>query len=297
MNDIALDAACDTMFARLVDGKPTELAGLGEVSIKPYAAYAGRDPRSGKTVEVPAKRRALFRVAAEARAQLDTRGAPARTDFGALVGRAAAGELVVVGALGLLRVVHAWGASGRDPETGTIVEIPSRSVIAFRASRTLEAALDGNRPATIAEKVVTELMAMPVAIAPPARSALARMPATWPVIEDLDSAQAVHEAICEQRGVEPGKVFAAVTEPDADPDSVDLWALVSRDRDPIVVRTRGNRSAELRLSGWLGATQVLARLATLARDRVLAPGDLRRLVARLDAAAPGVVWAWPALPF
>ncbi len=45
----------------LVAGGGAEFRGFGSFRVQRYAAYTGRNPRTGEDVEVPAQRRALFR--------------------------------------------------------------------------------------------------------------------------------------------------------------------------------------------------------------------------------------------
>jgi nucleoid DNA-binding protein len=305
MTGTEIDAWAETALERLKIHRSVRLAGLGEFTVKEYKAYEGRNPRTGKVVQVPGKQLPFFRLSQPARVRANGDGQRVSGDFGDLLERAIAEETVVLGVLGLLVVRHKPGVTSRDPQTGHLVEVPPRSVVTYCTSNTLKRSLNGARPETIPAGALAELMAMPLAIDPratTARSLVTALAKDFPearlLVEDRELAQERHSAVCRQYGLASGEVFASVNDGD-DPDDADWWALVSRDADPLVARTRDRRRPELRLSRWLAATKVMARLVAVAGDRVLAPADLRRLVAHLEASAPGVAWAWPShiLPF
>lgn len=46
----------------LIDGERVEIRGFGSFKIKEYAGYAGRNPKSGQSVEVAPKRLPFFRA-------------------------------------------------------------------------------------------------------------------------------------------------------------------------------------------------------------------------------------------
>ena len=55
----------------LARGERVELRGFGSFTVKEYAPRVGRNPRTGETVQVPAKRRPNFRSGIELRRRLN----------------------------------------------------------------------------------------------------------------------------------------------------------------------------------------------------------------------------------
>jgi len=55
----------DTMTAALGRGDGIEIRGFGSFSVRAYKAYEGRNPRTGESVPVPAKRLPFFKVGKE----------------------------------------------------------------------------------------------------------------------------------------------------------------------------------------------------------------------------------------
>jgi integration host factor subunit beta len=57
----------DSMVEALVRGEGIEIRGFGSFTVRPYKPYAGRNPRTGEPVHVPAKRLPFFKVGKELR--------------------------------------------------------------------------------------------------------------------------------------------------------------------------------------------------------------------------------------
>lgn len=283
-----MDRAAETALQAMVAKGKARLPGLGELVVREMRAYTGRDPRAGKTVSVPAKRLPSFVPDMAARAFVNQGGVAPTGAFAAAVEQASSGERVVLGPLGRLRVI-------RKPAAGDLV--PARAVMTLHWSVTLKRALAGERPTTIPEAEVTAWLGRPFDVKVPKQLG-AYLKRELPQIRPSDDvAQAEHEALCELNDERPGTVFAAITDGETPPEDRDHWALVGKAADPLVVRTQGPRSPEVRLSAWLRAMTALRALSDLAKDRVLAPADARRVLAHVDAMAPGVADIWDALPY
>jgi integration host factor subunit beta len=74
------DAVVTAVFERITDalvrGERVELRGLGTFGVKQRAAHAGRNPKTGAPVEVPARKAPFFRMGTELRAILNPHAAP-----------------------------------------------------------------------------------------------------------------------------------------------------------------------------------------------------------------------------
>jgi integration host factor subunit beta len=68
----------DTMTAALVRGEGIEIRGFGSFTIRSYDAYQGRNPRSGRPVQVKAKRLPFFKVGKELRDRVNPTRAAAQ---------------------------------------------------------------------------------------------------------------------------------------------------------------------------------------------------------------------------
>lgn len=55
----------DTLKTALIDGDRVEIRGFGSFKVKEYPSYAGRNPKTGQTVDVISKRLPFFRVGKE----------------------------------------------------------------------------------------------------------------------------------------------------------------------------------------------------------------------------------------
>ncbi len=74
----------DQMTQALKRGERIEIRGFGSFTSKSYDAYTGRNPRTGETIHVPAKRLPFFKVGKELKERVDyppnARGMSARYD-------------------------------------------------------------------------------------------------------------------------------------------------------------------------------------------------------------------------
>ena len=66
-----VDIFFDEIAERLADGGRVELRGFGAFSTREREARQGRNPRTGETVEVPAKRVPYFQPGKEMRARIN----------------------------------------------------------------------------------------------------------------------------------------------------------------------------------------------------------------------------------
>jgi integration host factor subunit beta len=65
------------MTEALQRGDRIEIRGFGSFTSKSYEAYTGRNPRTGETIHVPAKRLPFFKVGKELKERVDyPRGRP-----------------------------------------------------------------------------------------------------------------------------------------------------------------------------------------------------------------------------
>jgi integration host factor subunit beta len=72
-----VNALFASLTEALVKGERIELRGFGVFSVKPYAAREGRNPRTGATVAVAAKKVPRFKVSKELRRRVDGQEAAA----------------------------------------------------------------------------------------------------------------------------------------------------------------------------------------------------------------------------
>ena len=69
-----VNAILNTMTTALSDGGRVELRGFGALSVRGRPARAGRNPRTGEAVEVPAKAGPFFKSGKELRERLNASG-------------------------------------------------------------------------------------------------------------------------------------------------------------------------------------------------------------------------------
>lgn len=74
--ELVVNCVFDTMTEALQRGEGIEIRGFGSFTVRPYKPYAGRNPRTGATVEVPAKRRPFFKVGKELKELVNQSRAP-----------------------------------------------------------------------------------------------------------------------------------------------------------------------------------------------------------------------------
>lgn len=64
----------ETMIEALAKGDNIEIRGFGSFVIKHYRSYEGRNPKSGKKIEVAPKKLPFFKVGKELREQVNSHG-------------------------------------------------------------------------------------------------------------------------------------------------------------------------------------------------------------------------------
>ncbi len=63
--EMVVNCVFDTMTDALRGSEGIEVRGFGSFTVRPYKPYAGRNPRTGQPVTVPAKRLPFFKVGKE----------------------------------------------------------------------------------------------------------------------------------------------------------------------------------------------------------------------------------------
>ncbi len=63
--EMVVNCVFETMTEALRRGEGIEIRGYGSFTVRPYKPYAGRNPRTGQPVPVPAKRLPFFKVGKE----------------------------------------------------------------------------------------------------------------------------------------------------------------------------------------------------------------------------------------
>ena len=62
---VIVDTFFDSLKESLIRGGGVEIRGFGRFSVRSYREYKGRNPKTGRTVEVPSKRLPFFKVGKE----------------------------------------------------------------------------------------------------------------------------------------------------------------------------------------------------------------------------------------
>jgi len=121
-----VNAVFDAMLAALVRGERIEIRGFGSFSVKERRARSARNPKTGKTVQVPDRRTLSFTVGKELRDRLNPDG----VEQGGRVEK-------VGGAPGVSQVARAEGGRRRglereigevEPLVGASAEVPRYGV-------------------------------------------------------------------------------------------------------------------------------------------------------------------------
>lgn len=71
-SSIIVDTFFDCMKQSLQSGNRVEIRGLGSFKLKEYEGYSGRNPKTGKMVEVSPKRLPFFRAGKELKEYLNS---------------------------------------------------------------------------------------------------------------------------------------------------------------------------------------------------------------------------------
>lgn len=61
----------DSLTEAMINGERIEIRGFSSFFIKEYAGYTGRNPKTGKQVQVPAKKMPFFKPGKELRERVD----------------------------------------------------------------------------------------------------------------------------------------------------------------------------------------------------------------------------------
>src|SRR5512135_1327397 len=69
--ELAVNTAIESMAKSFADNGRVELRGLGSIKVKDYGGYSGRNPRTGKVVEVQAKKLPFFKIGKELKERLN----------------------------------------------------------------------------------------------------------------------------------------------------------------------------------------------------------------------------------
>ena len=62
-----IDTILESMTNALTNGENIEIRGFGSITIKHYESYTGRNPKTGKEIEVKAKKLPFFKVGKDLR--------------------------------------------------------------------------------------------------------------------------------------------------------------------------------------------------------------------------------------
>ena len=75
-SEIVVTAVFERIVQALVKGERVELRGLGTFAVRQRGPRTGRNPKTGATVEVPARKAPFFRMGKELRAILNPGAVP-----------------------------------------------------------------------------------------------------------------------------------------------------------------------------------------------------------------------------
>lgn len=67
----AVHAICDAIKETLKQGNRVEVRGFGSFVVRSYPAYSGRNPKTGESIQVAAKKLPFFKVGKELKVQLN----------------------------------------------------------------------------------------------------------------------------------------------------------------------------------------------------------------------------------
>ncbi|HYO92886.1 MAG TPA: HU family DNA-binding protein [Polyangiaceae bacterium] len=70
--EMVVNCVFESMTEALKRGEGIEIRGYGSFTVRPYKPYAGRNPRTGQPVPVPAKRLPFFKVGKELKELVNT---------------------------------------------------------------------------------------------------------------------------------------------------------------------------------------------------------------------------------
>lgn len=265
-------AVAEDVFAKLVAGESAEIPDLGEIMIREYKAYEGRNPRTGETVSVPRKRLPFFMTNAALREHFNGGGRAPTTPWVAAMVADMTSNPVVFGRVGVFGVVRKEEAAARDPSTGSEVVIPQRTIVTFRPSRQLKRRLNEQPEPKITESASVDEM-------------LARLPTNLPrTLAQLDTALG-------RLGI--SHRVAGLVEPAQREVDDEIVLTVDSDDEPVWYRE--GRSAVRRdledevkfpIARWAGDMLVVAAVRSVASEGMLSEDAIARVLARLGSDGP-----------
>jgi integration host factor subunit beta len=69
--EVVVNTIFQSMKDALVEGDRIEIRGFGSIKVKNYTSYTGRNPKTGESIMVPAKKLPFFKVGKELRERVD----------------------------------------------------------------------------------------------------------------------------------------------------------------------------------------------------------------------------------
>lgn len=69
--EVVVNTVFQSMKDALVKGDRIEIRGFGSIKVKSYASYTGRNPKTGQSIKVPAKKLPFFKVGKKLRERVD----------------------------------------------------------------------------------------------------------------------------------------------------------------------------------------------------------------------------------
>ncbi|MEJ5375873.1 MAG: integration host factor subunit beta [bacterium] len=78
--EVVVNTVFQSMKDALVRGDRIEIRGFGSIKVKNYASYTGRNPKTGQSIKVPAKKLPFFKVGKELKERVDMKPATARKE-------------------------------------------------------------------------------------------------------------------------------------------------------------------------------------------------------------------------
>jgi integration host factor subunit beta len=78
--EVVVNTVFQSMRDALVKGDRIEIRGFGSIKVKNYASYTGRNPKTGQSIKVPAKKLPFFKVGKELRERVDMKPSRGRKE-------------------------------------------------------------------------------------------------------------------------------------------------------------------------------------------------------------------------
>lgn len=70
--ELIMDEIFDSMMASLAKGDKVEIRGFGSFKVKEHKSRKGRNPKTGKTIDIPAKKTPFFKVGKELKERVNS---------------------------------------------------------------------------------------------------------------------------------------------------------------------------------------------------------------------------------